>query len=189
MKNKELFKNYPVKDLMLAEELKPLFRSASRRCTILALMLLLAISGIAQSSSAIKTSASGVTINGITWAPCNVSSPGSFSRRPEDAGKFYQWNGNKGWALTGNVTGWDNGIPSGTEWEKENDPCPPGWRVPTQSELEDLLNSSSVWTTRNGVYGGIFGSGSNTVFLPAVGYRFTSSGTLYDQGSSGYYWS
>lgn len=132
-----------------------------------------------------------VEIAGVCWAISNVDAPGTFARNPEDAGMFYQWNRSKAWAATGTVTGWDNSTPTGTEWEKANDPCPTGYRVPTQTEQTALLNAGSTWTSdynSTGVAGRIFGSGSNTVFLPAAGYRYTN-GALNYAGTSGNYWS
>ncbi|MBQ4476329.1 MAG: hypothetical protein II935_09075, partial [Bacteroidales bacterium] len=63
------------------------------------------------------------------------------------------------------------------------------WRMPTQTELNELKNSCTVtWVTYNGVNGRLFtGPNGNSIFLPAAGYRFDSS--LYDVGSYGYYWS
>jgi uncharacterized protein (TIGR02145 family) len=129
----------------------------------------------------------GVEINGVKWATCNVDAPGTFAAKPEDAGMFYQWNRNKGWAATGEVTDWDSSIPKGDIWEKEHDPCPPGWRVPTRAELQSLIVAGSEWTTLNGVKGRVFGADDNTVFFPAVGSRFFSDGTLNEAGSYGSY--
>jgi len=51
------------------------------------------------------------------------------------------------------------------------------WRMPTITEIQELLdNTTSEWTTQNGVYGRKFTSKSNgnAVFLPAAGYRYGS---------------
>ena len=138
-----------------------------------------------------------VMINGVKWATRNVDKPGTFTAKPEDPGMFYRWNSKVGWSSTDPLTpsdgtstwnnDWDgNGA---TAWEKANDPCPPGWRMPNADELESLLfNYNSVWTIVNGMRGCRFGSGSNTVFLPAAGVR-NDYGTLIDPGSCGIYWS
>jgi len=133
----------------------------------------------------------GVVFNGIKWATCNVDAPGTFAATPQDLGMLYQWNRKNGWAATGTVSGWDSSYPEGNSWEKVNDPCPSGWRVPTKSELESLRSISNQWTTQNGVKGRIFGSGMDdkTLFLPAVGDRHMTTGLLYSQGDFGYYWS
>ena len=136
----------------------------------------------------------GVVINGVCWASKNVNNSGTFAAKPEDAGMFYQWNRKKAWPTTGNVTGWDSSSPTGTAWEKSNDPCPAGWRVPTSDEIQKLLATdkvSSVWATVNSKNGRKFTDKSatdNSIFLPAAGYRYYSYGTLYQTGSNGYYW-
>ena len=136
----------------------------------------------------------GVVINGIRWATCNVDMPGAFAAKPEDAGMFYQWNRPIGWSNTDPMknsdggTTWDSSYPAGTTWEKVNDPCPTGWRVPTSDEYQSLLNSNCQWTTLNGVYGRLFGTGNNTIFLPAAGFRYDTTGALGDP-SFGHYWS
>ena len=136
-----------------------------------------------------KEQAECVEINGVCWATCNVDAPGAFTDNPEDAGMFYQWNRKKGWPATGTVTGWDSSYPTGTTWETANNVCPAGYRVPTDTEIQSLIAAGSQWTTQNGVAGRVFGSGDNSLFLPAAGYRNSSDGSLYDAGSYGYYWS
>lgn len=69
------------------------------------------------------------------------------------------------------------------------------WRMPTKGELQALLANCDVeWTTdyeETGIEGLIFtGKGdyaSNSVFLPAAGYR--NNGYVDNQGYTGNYWS
>ena len=63
------------------------------------------------------------------------------------------------------------------------------WRMPTSTELEELIaNCTWIWTTQNGVSGYIVtGPNGYSIFLPASGYRNDSS--LNDAGSTGRYWS
>lgn len=69
------------------------------------------------------------------------------------------------------------------------------WRMPTESEFNELIdtaNTTSAWTTVNGVYGAKFtskksGFTDKYVFFPAAGY--CSSGTHNDAGSYGFMWS
>ncbi len=129
-----------------------------------------------------------VVINGVSWATRNVDAPGTFAANPQSAGKFYQWNRKTAWNATGSVSGWNNSTPLGVSWATANDPCPTGWRVPTQDEFQKLIDAGSDWTIQNGVNGRRFGSGNNTIFLPALGYRI-DNGTLFDTGSIGHYWS
>ncbi|MCL2328610.1 MAG: hypothetical protein FWC39_08890, partial [Bacteroidetes bacterium] len=111
-----------------------------------------------------KTTDTGVVINGVKWATRNVDAFGTFAATPESAGMFYQWNRPQAWNATDTiVTGWDNTLPTGTTWEKANDPCPTGWRVPTLEEQESLFKMfdteegtekvTDEWTTQNGVIG------------------------------------
>ena len=130
----------------------------------------------------------GVVINGVRWATRNVAAPGTFAARPEDAGQFFQWNRRQGWSAIGtNVSGWNATLPTGTFWTSANNPCPQGWRVPTEDELRRL--GGSTWTSRNGVNGRLFGSAPNQIFLPASGFRGGSDGSLHGVGEYGIYWS
>ena len=133
----------------------------------------------------------GVLIGGVKWATRNVDKPGTFAATPQSSGMFYQWNRKIGWSAadplinSNNGAAWDNSYALGSSWTKANDPCPAGWRVPTQAELS--LLTGGIWTDTPA--GRTFGGGANTLFLPAVGYRGYWDGRLYDVGSSGRYWS
>ena len=62
--------------------------------------------------------------------------------------------------------------------------------MPTYDEIFELLdNTTSQWTTLNGVYGRTFTSkvNGNSIFLPAAGFR--SGSTLYYRSEGGIYWS
>jgi uncharacterized protein (TIGR02145 family) len=135
-----------------------------------------------------------VEINGVLWATRNVDQPGTFAASPESPGMFYQWNRKKAWSTTDEVTDWNSSYPTGTEWEKAKDPSPSGYRVPSLTEIQSLLdidNVSNEWTTENGVNGRKFTdkNNGNSIFLPAVGYRFNGSGRLNGIGTNGNYWS
>ena len=133
---------------------------------------------------------SGVLINGVTWATCNVDAFGTFAATPESYGMFYQWNRATAWLSTGDVTGWDATDPPGNEWAEANDPCPPGWRVPDDAQQATLLDVNKVnggWTG-NG-YKFTDKTSGHSVFFPAAGYRNSSSGTLSFAGNYGDYWS
>lgn len=76
-----------------------------------------------------------------------------------------------------------------------NDPCPDGWRVPTDTELDNLIRNYSDWTRNGGQYGYWF-SGSvpyskdvNRVFLSAAGEHGFSTETARGRNDSGSYWS
>jgi uncharacterized protein (TIGR02145 family) len=142
----------------------------------------------------------GVTINGVRWATRNVDAPGTFAATPTDTGMFYQWNRRVGWFfmttnagsfLTNSDNGrtWNRTTPTGTTWERANDPCPPGWRVPTHAEFESLVEAGSEWITIHGVDGRLFGTVPNQIFLPIVGHlNNTLNGALINT-HIGFYWS
>jgi uncharacterized protein (TIGR02145 family) len=67
-------------------------------------------------------------------------------------------------------------------WQGEdgvNNPCPDGWRVPTEAELNAEINS---WTSQNSA-----GAYASTLKWSVAGYR-GYSGSLNDVGSYGYVW-
>ena len=104
-----------------------------------------------------------VEINGLTWATRNVGEAGQFVANSWDYGGYYTF-------------------------EEAQNACPSGWRTPTKGELESLVNAGSVWATVNGITGRRFGSGSNTIFIPAAGW-LSWNGTIQNQGMYGWCWS
>ena len=123
----------------------------------------------------------------MRWATRNVDTPGTFVTAPQHSGRHYQWNrGTVTWTVT-----WNSG--GVATWLSENDPCPTGWRVPTDTELRSL--GTGTWTNNwNGSRGRFFGSAPNQIFLPAAGGGAVwaggwPAGSIRNIGTWGIYWS
>ena len=145
------------------------------------------------------TTSSGTTyINGYTavdlglsvkWATCNVG-----ASSPEDYGDYFAWgetetkdNYSSSTSVTYEVEMDD--ISGNADYDAATANWDGSWRMPTYDEMEELRdNCTWTWTTENDVNGYLVtGSNSNSIFLPATGYR--SGTSLYNAGSYGYYWS
>ena len=159
-----------------------------KNCLLLAFFTAFSLNTQAQSLGNVER---GVVVNGVRWATRNVDEPGRFAARPESAGRIFQWNRRKAWSASGSVQNWDYPAVFGQSWswERSNDPCPRGWRVPTAMELQSLVDAGSIATTRNGVNGRLFGTGRNQIFLPAAGARDRNGGVLMGVNEAGFYWS
>ncbi|GEM_PF-3664728 len=124
--------------------------------------------------------------SGIKWATCNVG-----ASTPTAYGNYYAWGetttketyNSSTYTYSGNPTT----LPSSADAATAN--WGSGWRMPTQTEMQELINNCTVtWTTQNGVNGHLFtGPNGNSIFLPAAGGRGDSD--LSNVGSSGRYWS
>jgi len=90
-------------------------------------------------------------------------------------GNFITINsGNNDWRSPQNDNLWQgvNGV---------NNPCPSGYRLPTKTELDAEQVS---WGTSNAA-----GAFASPLKLPMSGFRSRSNGSLYNVGTTGYYWS
>ena len=125
----------------------------------------------------------------VKWATCNIGADS-----PEDYGNYYAW----GEPVTKSTYTSDNSVTYGVEMDDfsgdaEYDAATANWggtwRMPTDSERTELRTSCTwTWTTLNSVNGyKVTGTNGNSIFLPAAGYR--SSSSLYSAGSHGDYWS
>jgi uncharacterized protein (TIGR02145 family) len=84
---------------------------------------------------------------------------------------------------TGSPYDWRSGQNTGL-WQGVsgiNNPCPSGYRLPTETELEAERVS---WTSNNAA-----GALASPLKLPLAGYRSRSNGSLSSVGTYGDYWS
>jgi hypothetical protein len=138
----------------------------------------------------------GVTIAGITWATRNVKTAGYFTNSPGESGEYYQYGRNEPGAESAYV-------PGAGDWSQSaNDPCPSGWRLPTEAEILTLTGDQNMtisWRTGKnagnyGVDGLWFGDNAanataadpkGCIFLPAAGYIDPKTGEKINQDGDG----
>lgn len=128
--------------------------------------------------------------------PTIVAGPVSLSegQSTSNSNKFYTSSDSyTPWLSPSDVTLWNVENTSNPQ-KTEYDPCPNGWRVPTDKEYISLTSNKSAWTNNNGQNGYWF-CGMNTysesvsrVFFPAAGYR-DRDGHSGLRGDTGDYWS
>ncbi len=132
--------------------------------------------------------------SGTKWACCNVG-----ASAPEQYGGYYAWGETHtksvyNWHTYQYGRGWDDvdyigSDIAGTGYDAATANWGAPWRMPSLAQCEELINNTtSTWTTQNGVNGRKFtGPNGGTIFLPAAGGRW--GGELYIAGDDGDYWS
>lgn len=93
------------------------------------------------------------------------------------------------WLTTQDDARWNIGDEGTPVKVAVNDPCPPGYRVPTATELDAERNNGGAdfWGTGS-VQNNAAGAFASVLKLPLAGYR-SSNGALNDEDISGVYWS
>ena len=121
-------------------------------------------------------------------------------------GDYYQWGKNAPDgdvdALIGGSWGDQGGSTANGNWtpgaKGPQDPCPAGYRVPSQAEWTavNTYNTASrtgTFTMGTTEYGSAlhYGPDANTksLTLPTAGKRASANGALFHRGGNGYYWS
>lgn len=162
-----------------------------------------------------------VKFGGIWWAPCNTgaSNVGGTSTSQADLGFFHQWGRNYGAPygktgdivagpfsvalanqaanvskfITSTVSDWadpsDNSLWNGNNVQG---PCPAGWRLPTQDDMQKIVNA---WNKKDGSV--VFDSEllkikgdeqGETLYLQSDGYiRHANNGTFTRVNHTAYY--
>ena len=94
------------------------------------------------------------------------------------------------WLSTQDGTRWNSGTEAAPVKVTANDPCPTGFRVPTETELEAERNNGGTgfWGTGS-LQNNALGAFNSALKLPVAGSRNYSAGALSNVGSSGPYWS
>ena len=100
----------------------------------------------------------------------------------------------------GSITGWSTTAAPNDAWADNsktvNDPCPPGFRVPTIDQLQGVITRTAEnprtqvgsWMSSSTNYssGALFGL---SLFLPSSGQRLGTTGALAGRGDGTIYWS
>lgn len=109
-----------------------------------------------------KVATDYIEIGGVKWAKGNLCN-GQISTYPNatsnqaNSGYYYNWNSNNPYDY---YTAYNY-------WSDQRDPCPSGWRTPTEAEADILVKSDNVL----GYYGNVRGIYCNTNTVPSVEER------------------
>ncbi|MDR1861035.1 MAG: fibronectin type III domain-containing protein [Bacteroidales bacterium] len=140
-----------------------------------------------------------VVINGVEWATRNVDAPGTFAATPYDAGMLYNWDSSVAWSSADPVTS----IPAGLTWGNYTfnlkdiwngtEICPQGYRLPTMTEIDALLDQDKVKRTWvNSTAGRLGGctftdkTSGNSIFMPDTPARGANDSKIVK--NLGTYW-
>ncbi len=130
--------------------------------------------------------------SGTMWACCNVG-----ASKPEDFGGYYAWGESRTKSeYTSSTYDYRDGDSyrniggdiSREKYDAAYDNWGRDWCMPSATQMLELLdNTTSTWTTKDGVNGRSFtGSNGGKIFLPAAGvYVYNAP----EGGESGSYWS
>ncbi len=139
-----------------------------------------------------------------TWQTAPSDGPNGFAAAPQSGAIFAEDNGG--------ITGWSTTVAPDYSWldsngaKTTNDPCPDGWRIPTELEWTAVANNNSYTMEDNHIDDGLqnhFSSAvhlgnvstAQTLTLPAASYReapfddtVRPGGISPTRGWKGFYW-
>ena len=157
------------------------------------------VNGTAYGEERSFTTLAGNTINGheyvdlglpsgLKWATHNVG-----ASTPEGYGEYFAWGETSAkteYTENNSTTfGVDmSDISGNATYDAARANWGSTWRIPTKTEMEELVNNCTwTWTTQNGVNGmSVVGINGNSIFLPAgTGFFFESS---LEEVGGGFYW-
>ena len=125
----------------------------------------------------------------VKWATCNVG-----ASSPSDYGGYYAWGETRTkseyTADNCSTYGINIGDISGdSRYDAARANWGGTWRLPTQAEMQELIDKCTwTWTSQGGRNGyRVTGTNGSSIFLPAAGSRYGSS--FNSSRDSGYYWS
>ena len=137
--------------------------------------------------------------SGTKWACCNVDSDHPEYQSPTNYGGYYAW----GETETKTIYTWTTYIHcedsrascqnlgsdiAGTQYDVAHVKWGDSWVMPSKEQSDELVNNCTyIWTTINGVKGGLFtGTNGGKIFLPANGHY--DQNKTHGTGTNGSYW-
>lgn len=165
----------------------------SAAAVFLVLSVTVSIDALAQQPQSRKATASNVVgqagkaVNlglSVNWCDRNLG-----AERPEQVGHYFGYgdiSGEAVWQANGEYQQQDI---YGTDYDPAYVYWSEGWRMPTSSEIQELVTRCFWrWGKQNGVEGFIVtGRGGASIFLPCSGHMMDAQ--IYYAESRGYYWS
>jgi uncharacterized protein (TIGR02145 family) len=133
----------------------------------------------------------------VKWASCNLG-----ASSPEEYGDYYAWGETKTKddyssdtynyddAVRNTMISNDRSI-AGTEYDVAHVKLGDGWRLPTKTEIEELISKCKyqniTYKNINGLL--IVGTNNNAIFIPAAGERVGKTLYMNDDEHTNNYWS
>ncbi|MBQ2321806.1 MAG: hypothetical protein II375_04505 [Bacteroidales bacterium] len=119
----------------------------------------------------------------VLWSDHNVGATG-----PQDVGRFFGYGDITGTVTTCSYSDYVSQDVVGSDRDPAFVFWGGGWRMPTASEINELVERCEwKWVVKNGVPGYVVSGRNGSIFLPVTGQR-SGKEWAYQQ-TRGYYWS